>query len=359
MSEAFLRIDRVDRVFDGTPAVNGFELDVAEGEFVSLLGPSGCGKTTLLRIVAGLDYPDSGRVLLEGRDITGLPPNKRPVNLVFQRVTLFPHLNVFENVSFGLRLRRVPKSEMIELVRRYLELVRLPGFEKRDVATLSGGEAQRVALARALINEPKVLLLDEPLAALDLQIRREIQVELKDIHRRLGITFVYVTHDQEEAMRISDRVAIMNKGGLIQVGTPIEIYSRPASVFAASFVGSSNLWRGTVTETGPDGPVVDVEGLRLQAGPVDGLAVGMPGWIMLRPEILTIESAAVAKAPPLTSLRGRIADVSFLGPVVHYRIGVGEKTLVASRALESGRLFAEGEEVVVSWPPFAPQVLRE
>ena len=264
MDERFLSISSVDRVFDGKHAVKGFELDVREGEFVSLLGPSGCGKTTLLRIVAGLDFPDAGRVVLEGRDITDLPANRRPVNLVFQRVTLFPHLNVRENVAFGLRLRGMPWREVDPLVSRYLELVRLPGFEGRDVATLSGGEAQRVALARALVNGPRVLLLDEPLAALDLQIRRQIQTELKDIHKTLGITFIYVTHDQEEAMRLSDRVVIMPEGSIEQVGSPREVYARPASAFAAGFIGTSNLWEATIVEARAGGVVLDVAGSRIR-----------------------------------------------------------------------------------------------
>jgi spermidine/putrescine transport system ATP-binding protein len=334
-------------------AVKGFDLDVGEGEFVSLLGPSGCGKTTLLRMVAGLDYPDSGRIVLEGRDVTDLPANRRPVNLVFQRVTLFPHLNVSENVSFGLRLRGVPRAEINALVVRYLELVRLPGFERRDVGTLSGGEAQRVALARALVNGPRVLLLDEPLAALDLQIRRQIQVELKDIHKTLGITFLYVTHDQEEAMRMSERVVIMNRGAIEQIGAPREIYSRPDTAFAASFIGSSNLWEGTVAESGAEGVVVDVGGRRLRAHVPNGEvpASGAAAWLLLRPEILALERPDAAAERPLASLRGRIVDISFLGAVVHYRVAVADREILASRPLEGGSTFGEGEEVLVSWDP--------
>jgi spermidine/putrescine transport system ATP-binding protein len=359
MGEGFLSIERVERAFDGVKAVRDFDLDVREGEFVSLLGPSGCGKTTLLRMVAGLDYPDSGRIVLDGRDLTGLPANRRPVNLVFQRVTLFPHLNVQENVSFGLRLRGVPRGQTAGEVSRYLELARLPGFEHRDVETLSGGEAQRVALARALVNNPKVLLLDEPLAALDLQIRHQIQVELKDIHKTLGITFLYVTHDQEEAMRMSDRVVIMNQGAIEQIGTPREIYTRPATAFAASFIGSSTLWEGTVSSVGGDGIVVEVGGepLRAESAYGDPPAAGDRAWLLLRPELLAVAPVGDVEPQPGASLRGRIIDVSFLGAVEQYRVKVIDRELVASRPLGHGRPLAEGEEVVVSWDPGDAQVL--
>jgi ABC-type Fe3+/spermidine/putrescine transport system ATPase subunit len=357
VDERFLSISSVDRVFDGKHAVKGFELDVREGEFVSLLGPSGCGKTTLLRIVAGLDFPDAGRVVLEGRDITDLPANRRPVNLVFQRVTLFPHLNVRENVAFGLRLRGMPWREVDPLVSRYLDLVRLPGFEGRDVATLSGGEAQRVALARALVNGPRVLLLDEPLAALDLQIRRQIQTELKDIHKTLGITFIYVTHDQEEAMRLSDRVVIMSEGSIEQVGSPRDIYARPASAFAAGFIGTSNLWEATIVEAGAGGVVLDLAGTRIRVSPVDGGAPGSTVWLLLRPEALSLEPVDQATERPGASLRGRVVDVSFLGAVVHYRVGVADRELLVSRSLEHGRPVSEGEEVLVSWDPDHATVL--
>src|SRR5919109_762365 len=242
----FVRVESATKLFDGVPAVQDFDLDIADGEFVSLLGPSGCGKTTLLRMVAGFEFPDSGRIVLDGRDITAVPAHKRPVNMVFQRVTFFPHLNVFENVAFGLRLKRVSAADMRRRVGEVLELVRLPGFAERRVQTLSGGQAQRIALARAIVNRPKVLLFDEPLSALDLQIRRELQVELKDIHRELQGTFVYVTHDQEEAMTMSDRVVVMRGGEIVQVGNPIELYREPVSLFVASFVGSPNVWPGTV-----------------------------------------------------------------------------------------------------------------
>ena len=263
-SGAYLQIRSVSKTFGDSVVVRDFDLGVDKGEFVSLLGPSGCGKTTLLRMVSGLEFPDSGAILLDGKDITAVPTHKRPVNTVFQRVTLFPHLNVRENVEFGLRLRHVPKVEASGLVRDALELVQLPDFGERPVRTLSGGQAQRVALARALVNRPKVLLLDEPLSALDLQIRRELQVQLKEIHRELQGTFVYVTHDQEEALSMSDRVVVMDKGCIIQACAPEELYRAPGSMFVASFVGSGNVWPGTLVEH--DGPVsvVSVDGVSLR-----------------------------------------------------------------------------------------------
>jgi spermidine/putrescine transport system ATP-binding protein len=359
VSEPFLWIDGVDRVYETTHAVKSVELQVAEGEFVSILGPSGCGKTTLLRIVAGFEWPTSGRVLLEGNDITALPPNKRPLNLVFQRATLFPQLDVAENIAFGLKLSRIPKKEIAALVGRYLELIRLPGYEKRDVSTLSGGEAQRVALARALVNNPKVLLLDEPLAALDLKIRREIQTELKDLHRKLGKTFVYVTHDQEEALRMSDRVVVMNHGRIVQVGTPVEIYTQPTSAYTASFVGSSNLWEGRYVESNHDGTIFEVNGTKVRVGAAPGLSAGDPGWILLRPEALEIEREDAAVATPLTSRQGEIEDVSFLGAVVHYRVAGPGWTLLVSRVPEAGRVLSKGDRVVVSWTTASALVLSK
>src|ERR671936_401975 len=257
----FVRVESATKMFDGVPAVREFDLDIDAGEFVSFLGPSGCGKTTLLRMIAGFEFPDSGRIVLDGRDITALPSHKRPVNMVFQRVTLFPHLNVFENIAFGLRLKRASADETRRRVGEALELVRLPGFAQRAVQTLSGGQAQRVALARAIVNRPKVLLFDEPLSALDLQIRRELQVELKEIHRELNGTFAYVTHDQEEAMSMSDRVVVMRSGEIEQAGTPVELYREPSTLFVASFVGSPNVWPGTVSAV-EDGNAVVVVGER-------------------------------------------------------------------------------------------------
>ncbi len=356
---AIVRIEGVEKTFDGTIAVKAFDLEIGEREFVTLLGPSGCGKTTLLRMIAGLEFPDRGRIVLAGRDITHLPAHKRPVNLVFQRVTLFPHLDVHDNVAFGLQIARLPKREIEERVGRALELVRLPGFARRSVDTLSGGEAQRIALARALVNRPSVLLLDEPLSALDLQIRRQLQVELKEIHRELGRTFVYVTHDQEEAMSMSDRIVVMNAGEIIQIGTPIEVYRTPASLFTASFVGSANLWPGEIVEAGVDGITIEVGGRRLAARPAPDLRPGDRAWILIRPESVVLSPRSQGGDQSPTTVHGRVADVRFVGSIVHYRLPFGDRMIAASRPPDEGLLFSEGEEVVAHWQASDALILKE
>ena len=265
MSDNIIELKNVRKVFeDETVAVDNFNLEVKKGEFVTFLGPSGCGKTTTLRMIAGFDIPTSGQILLNGRDISLLPPNKRPVNTVFQKYALFPHLNVYENVAFGLRLKRIEntyrnaegkeytkkqklsKAEIDKKVKKALEIVDLEGFEKRAVSTLSGGQQQRIAIARAIVNEPEILLLDEPLGALDLKMRKEMQIELKKMHRLLGITFIYVTHDQEEALTMSDKVVVINDGEIQQTGTPDQIYNEPVNTFVADFIGDSNIFNGTM-----------------------------------------------------------------------------------------------------------------
>lgn len=238
-----LQLKGVRKAFGDTQVLKGIDLNIAKGEFITLLGASGCGKTTTLRIIAGLETPDKGQVFLDGQDITGLEPNKRSVNTVFQSYALFPHMNVAENIGYGLKLKKVPKNLIAQKVEEMLELVQLPGYEKRMPEQLSGGQRQRVAIARALVNEPKVLLLDEPLGALDLKLRRQMQLELKRLQKQLQITFIYITHDQEEAINMSDRIAVMNHGVLEQVGTPNEIYYQPRTSYVAGFVGNANILR--------------------------------------------------------------------------------------------------------------------
>jgi spermidine/putrescine transport system ATP-binding protein len=350
--DSYLRVESATKVFDGVPAVKNFNLDIGATEFVSLLGPSGCGKTTLLRMIAGFEFPDSGRIVLDGRDITPAPAHKRPVNMVFQRVTLFPHLNVFDNVAFGLRLKRVSGEETRRRVGDVLELVRLPGFGERKVQTLSGGQAQRVALARAIVNRPKVLLFDEPLSALDLQIRRELQVELKDIHRELQGTFVYVTHDQEEAMSMSDRVVVMRDGEIVQMGDPVELYRSPTSLFVASFVGSPNVWPGTVAAVEDGRVVVAVGDRRCAAGsPIAPVRPGDRVALVLRAEVLTLAlGRAPDVGPSLSAVEGTVADVRFVGAVVSYRIDLGDRQLTVSRPSQT-EILAEGDPVTVTWNP--------
>lgn len=232
---------------DGFSAVTDFNLEVKQGEFITFLGPSGCGKTTTLRMIAGFDIPTEGEILLNGRSITSLPPNKRPINTVFQRYALFPHMNIFDNIAFGLKQKKMPKGVIEKKVKKALELVDLEGFENRKTDTLSGGQQQRVAIARAVVNEPQILLLDEPLGALDLKMRKEMQLELKEMHRELGITFIYVTHDQEEALTMSDKIVVMSEGKMQQIGTPEDIYNEPVNAFVADFIGDSNIFNGIMT----------------------------------------------------------------------------------------------------------------
>lgn len=243
-----IELVHLTRVYeDGFTAVSDFNLTVKRGEFVTFLGPSGCGKTTTLRMIAGFDRPTSGDILLGGKSITNLPPYKRPINTVFQRYALFPHMNIYDNIAFGLRQKKTPKDEIARKVKRVLALVDLEGFENRRVSTLSGGQQQRIAIARALVNEPEILLLDEPLGALDLKMRKEMQLELKAMHDRLGITFIYVTHDQEEALTMSDKIVVLNEGTVQQIGTPEDIYNEPKNAFVADFIGDSNIFNGIMT----------------------------------------------------------------------------------------------------------------
>lgn len=245
--KTLIKLCNIRKTFDGkTNVIEDFSLDVNEGEFVTFLGPSGCGKTTILRMIGGFDTPTEGKILLEGENISSMPPNERPVNTVFQKYALFPHLNVYDNIAFGLKLKKMDHKTMNEKVKNALELVDLEGFEKRSINTLSGGQQQRIAIARAIVNEPKLLLLDEPLSALDYKMRKEMQLELKAMHERLGITFIFVTHDQEEALTMSDKIVVMADGEIQQVGTPEEIYNEPANVFVADFIGESNIFNGTM-----------------------------------------------------------------------------------------------------------------
>jgi spermidine/putrescine transport system ATP-binding protein len=339
-------------------ALHPLDLTVTEGEFVTLLGPSGCGKTTLLRIIAGLEVPDDGTVSIFGADVTDRPANKRPVNLVFQRVTLFPHLTVAENVGFGPRLRRTGKQQAAEKVRAALELVRLPDFGGRRVTELSGGQAQRVALARAIANDPRVLLLDEPLSALDLEIRRQLQAELKEIHRRLGLTFVYVTHDQEEAMSMSDRVVVMQDGRIEQVGSPVEIYRQPRSPFVARFLGMSNVVEATVTAAAGGWLELAGAGLPLRV-PADGLvpSAGQRVTAVIRPdsfEITRLAERSGSGAPASGgaadgAVTGEVTDVRFIGSVVHYVVtAAGQGWQVSARA-GSAEILPEGARVRLTW----------
>lgn len=248
MAEYLISLLQVSKDYNGSEAIKDVTLNIRRNEFLTMLGPSGCGKTTTLRVIGGFEYPSEGRILFDGVDIVGIPPYKRKVNTVFQKYALFPHMNVYENIAFGLRIRKMEKNQIDDKVGRILDLVSLSGYEKRAVNSLSGGQQQRIAIARALVNEPEVLLLDEPLGALDLQLRKEMQIELKAMQKRLGITFVYVTHDQEEALTMSDTVVVMNKGVIQQIGPPESIYNEPLNSFVAGFIGESNILTGIMRQ---------------------------------------------------------------------------------------------------------------
>ena len=309
MSENIIELKHISKVYeDGFEAVSDFNLEVKKGEFVTFLGPSGCGKTTTLRMIAGFEIPTEGEILLNGKNIAELPPNRRPINTVFQRYALFPHMNIFENIAFGLKQKKLEKSVIEKKVKKVLELVDLEGFEKRKVATLSGGQQQRVAIARALVNEPEILLLDEPLGALDLKMRKEMQIELKAMHDEVGITFIYVTHDQEEALSMSDKIVVMSEGKIQQIGTPEDIYNEPINAFVADFIGESNIFNGIMTGklkarfAGAEFTCVDdvEEGTRITA--------------VVRPEDV------IMTKPEEGTITGTVSSVVFKG--MHYEITV-------------------------------------
>ena len=308
-NENIIELKNISRIFeDGFVAVSDFNLNVKRGEFVTFLGPSGCGKTTTLRMIAGFEKPSSGEILLNGEDISMLPPNKRPINTVFQRYALFPHLNVFDNIAFGLKLKNMPKDEIIKKVKKALTMVDLEGFEKRKISTLSGGQQQRIAIARALVNEPEILLLDEPLGALDLKMRKEMQIELKNMHDRLGITFIYVTHDQEEALTMSDKIVVMSEGKMQQIGTPEDIYNEPANAFVADFIGDSNVFNGMMTGK------LKARFCGYDFDCVDDVENGTMIEAVVRPEDIIITS------PEAGMIKGEVTSVIFKG--VHYEITV-------------------------------------
>ena len=337
-------------------AADGLDLAILPGEFLSFLGPSGCGKTTALRMLAGFEAPTSGAVMLDGVQVNDLPPHKRPVNMVFQHYALFPHLNVADNISYGLRQRR-PKpapAEIAAKVAATLETVRLPGYGPRRIWEMSGGQQQRVALARALINQPKILLLDEPMAALDRKLRREMQIELQSLQRALGITFVLVTHDQEEALSMSDRICIMRAGKIVQIGSPRELYDQPNSRYVADFVGKSNFFNGTVTATLGALGTVSIPGLHAQGRLTNGIATGQSVSLSLRPEQITL--SRTPGTLPLT-IKHRI----FLGEHTEYLAhtpGLGDFLILVARQSEATEgPFSPGDTGFASWLPDAALIL--
>jgi spermidine/putrescine transport system ATP-binding protein len=354
-----VRLVQVVKRFGDVLAVDHIDLEVQDGEFFSLLGPSGCGKTTTLRMIGGFEEPTSGLIELQGRDVTWQPPYRRNVNTVFQNYALFPHLSIYDNIAFGLRRKRVRNAEVKRRVSEILELVELPGYERRKPSQLSGGQAQRVALARALINRPGVLLLDEPLGALDLKLRKQMQVELKRIQQEVGITFIYVTHDQEEAMTMSDRIAVMNRGRYEQLGDPESLYERPTTRFVAGFLGISNLLPGRIEGTaGSDDRyavlrLADDTAVRVPRGQTNGHAAIEIG---VRPEKIRMHSVDSQVPAASNQLAGKVRDASYLGVSTQYIVETrdGKLVTVYEQNVERtvhGSLHRPGEDVRLSWSP--------
>ncbi|MEG1676096.1 MAG: ABC transporter ATP-binding protein [Clostridia bacterium] len=347
--EPILHLDGLCKDYGDGLVLHGLSLDIYAGEFLTLLGPSGCGKTTTLRIIAGLERPTAGHVFLEGVDVTELPPEKRHVNTVFQNYALFPHMNVFQNIAYGLKVLRVSKREQHERVMAALSLVRLSGYEKRLPTQLSGGQRQRVAIARAVVLQPKVLLLDEPLGALDLKLRQEMQHELKRLQQQLGITFVYITHDQEEALNMSSRIVIMRNGSIEQIGTPEDVYEHPQTLFAADFIGQSNLLRGNVKAIGENGELtLSVSGVELPALANEHYApaIGDAAVLCLRPQRVRYGSTPQHGMP----LRGVIRSKEYSGGMQHTHITLSnEMTLNAITQTAELDSYAIGSEVFVGW----------
>ena len=354
MTDSAVELTGVTKRFDEVTAVDQLDLQIRDGEFFSLLGPSGCGKTTTLRMIAGLEYPTEGSIRIYGEEMGLRPPNKRPINTVFQSYALFPHMDVAKNIAFGLEMQKTDEDDIRTRVARAIDLVRLAGMENRKPSQLSGGQQQRVALARALVNQPKVLLLDEPLGALDLKLRQAMQLELKELQERVGITFVYVTHDQEEALTMSDRIGVMNEGLLLQVGSPEQIYEHPETRFVADFIGDTTFVSGVVAGDGlvrlPDGSSVNT----LTDAPV-GAAV----TLALRPERLFLyprDDRAVHGNVLNATVNRRV----YLGNSLFYEVDTGFATLrVRHENTLGARTFTAGEEVVVQWEPGSSKALAE
>ncbi|ADU50824.1 ABC transporter related protein [Thermaerobacter marianensis DSM 12885] len=351
MTVSALALENVSKSFDGHWVVRGVSLRVESGELFTLLGPSGCGKTTLLRMIAGFYFPTEGRIYFGERDITDVPPHRRGVGMVFQNYALFPHLTVYENVAFGLRLRRVPRDELDRRVRQALAQVRLAGFEGRRIDQLSGGQQQRVALARALVIQPALLLLDEPLSNLDAKLREETRAEIRRLQASAGITTIYVTHDQAEAMAMSDRIAVLSQGEVHQVGTPREIYHRPATRFVAGFIGKSNLLEGRITARRAGAVLVQAGGLELwcderQRNPGVSPEEGRPVTLCIRPEAF---QPAAAGDPNV--VRGRVVMAEYAGSYTSYRLRAGEVELLVDLASTGDPGPAPGDELAVSVDP--------
>lgn len=356
MGDHMVQLKNVDKRFGDNLVVKNINMEVKQGEFLTLLGPSGCGKTTTLRMIAGFEEPSAGDVLIDGTSVRGVPPHKRDVNTVFQSYALFPHMTVYDNIAFGLKMKKAGKSEIETRVMEALKLVQLEGFASRKPDQMSGGQQQRVAIARALVNNPKVLLLDEPLGALDLKLRKQMQVELKHLQEQLGITFIYVTHDQEEALTMSDRVAVMNDGVIEQLGAPDEIYERPTSRFVADFIGETNLFEGTVVELNDTYAYIDLAGHKIPVLHEDGLNVSDAATIAIRPERLTLSHA---KMQGEIAIPGRIVEQIYVGSVIKTVVSLsGGEQMTVSSDPDRAHAFSVDRDVYVSWQPEKAVVVK-
>lgn len=357
-SEIILKLSNIEKSFDKTEALKGISLEVGRGEFLTLLGPSGCGKTTTLRIIAGLEAPDAGKVFLCGRDVTNAPPDKRPVNTVFQSYALFPHMNVAQNIGYGLRVKRTPKDVIARRVEEMLELVRLEGFGQRMPNQLSGGQRQRVAIVRAIVNDPAVLLLDEPLGAIDLQLRRQMQLELKSLQRELGITFIYITHDQEEALNMSDRIGIMNDGKILQLGAPEQIYERPNSSFAARFIGQANLIDAICSGRDSSGFLTLSYGggiIKARDDAASPVAAGETVTLCVRTERVSFGK----QAKNGFELSGVVKTHFYIGGVLRTILALpDESELTVSGMGDGGSRAGVGEHVSIYWNPECATVVE-
>jgi len=369
LGEIDIEFRGITKRFDDVVAVDDVSLSVKRGAFFSFLGPSGCGKTTSLRLIAGFDQPTKGEVYIGGKSVVGIPSHKRPVNMVFQHYALFPHMNVADNIGYGLR-QRTPKPARQEVARRVdetLEMVRLGGYGKRHVWELSGGQQQRVALARALINHPTCLLLDEPLAALDRKLRREMQIELQTLQREVGITFILVTHDQEEALSMSDRICIMRDGKIVQSGSPRELYDAPINRYVADFVGKSNFFGGEVVDSNSSGISVKVATgqslIGAKATSTAPLANGSQVSVAVRPEMISIRAPGEIITDSSITIKGRVMNRIFLGEHTEYLVateGYGDVMVLSPKSIEhSNRSFAPDDQVFLSWTPEAALVLGD
>jgi putrescine transport system ATP-binding protein len=361
-AKPFVRIEGVTKKFGSFTAVDNISLDIYEREFYSLLGPSGCGKTTLLRMLAGFETPTKGRIIIDGEDMSTVPPHKRPVNMMFQSYALFPHMTVEQNIAFGLKQDHLPKADIAERVERMINLVQLNKFAKRKPEQLSGGQKQRVALARSLAKKPKILLLDEPLGALDKKLREETQFELMNIQEKLGVTFIIVTHDQEEAMTVSSRIAVMNHGYVEQVATPSEIYEYPNSRLVAEFIGDVNILESRIAEVMPDSARLNVLGIDapVQTGRSVNAAPGETAWVAIRPEKMVVSLTPPADAS-VNCLSGVVWDIGYLGKLSVFHVRLEDKRMVTvaqtNRKRETERTITWEDKVYVTWSPDAAVVL--